>query len=217
VDDALRSAIAGLSREHSDEGLDLADLHADPIRQFEVWMSDAIAAGFVMPNAMTLATVGPDGQPSARVTLLKGVDDTGFIFFSNYESRKGTELIDNPKAALVFYWEGLGRQVRVEGVVERLSAEESDAYFQTRSLGSRVGAWASPQSRVLADRAELDQLVFEITERFGDGDIPLPPHWGGFRLLPERIEFWKGRRSRLHDRFRYTRTTDGWLIERLAP
>jgi pyridoxamine 5'-phosphate oxidase len=217
VDDALRSALAGRSREHSDEGLDLADLNADPIRQFEIWMSDTLDAGLAMPNAMTLATVGSNGQPSARITLLKGVDELGFVFFSNYESRKGSELLGNPKAALVFYWEALGRQVRVEGQVERLSAEESDVYFQTRSLGSRIGAWASPQSSVLADRAELDRMVADVTERFDPDDIPLPPHWGGFRLLPDRIEFWKGRRSRLHDRFRYTRTADGWLIERLAP
>lgn len=217
MDDGLRGAIAGLSREHSDDGLELADLRSDPLQQFEVWMSDAINAGLAMPNAMTIATVGPTGRPSARVTLLKGVDDDGFVFFSNYESRKGVELGENPYAALVFYWEGLGRQVRVEGAVERLSNDESDAYFQTRSLGSRIGAWASPQSSVLADRGELDRLVAEVTERFGNGDIPLPPHWGGLRLVPDRIEFWKGRRSRLHDRFQYTRIDDGWRIERLAP
>lgn len=217
MDDGLRGAIAGITREHSDDGLELADLRADPFEQFELWMSEAIEAGLPTPNAMTLATVGADGRPSARITLLKGVDKRGFTFFSNYESRKGRELRSNPQAALVFHWNELGRQVRVEGPVEQLSEVESDAYFQTRSLGSRVGAWASPQSSVIADRAELNELVAEVEERFGDGEIPLPPHWGGFRLLPERIEFWKGRRSRLHDRFRFTSTQAGWLVERLAP
>ena len=210
-------AIADLRREYSLEGLNEGDLDPSPFRQFERWFRQAMDAPVLETNAMTLATVGPGGRPSARITLLKGVDDQGFVFFSNYESRKGMELLDNPKAALVFYWEGLGRQVRVEGEVERLTAEESDAYFQTRSLGSRIGAWASPQSRVLADRAELDRLVADVTDQFGDGEIPLPPHWGGFRLIPDRIEFWKGRRSRLHDRFHYARTPTGWRIERLAP
>lgn len=215
--DRLRGTIAGLKREHGDEGLELDNLHADPLEQFELWFSDAIEANLLTPNAMTLATVGEDGQPSARITLLKGFDERGFIFFSNYESRKGRELLAHPLAALVFHWSELGRQVRIEGRVERLVVDESDAYFRSRSHGSRIGAWASPQSTVIADRAELERLVRETEERFADDEIPLPPHWGGFLLVPARIEFWKGRRSRLHDRFRFTRQPDGWQVQRLAP
>ena len=215
--DRLRGTMAGLSREHGDEGLDIDDLRADPLEQFELWFNEAVQAQLLTPNAMTLATVGADGRPSARITLLKGFDERGFMFFSNYESRKGRELLARPQAALVFYWSELGRQVRIEGSVERLGAEESEAYFRSRSLGSRIGAWASPQSSVITDRAELDRLVRETEQRFEGDEVPLPPHWGGFLLVPEQIEFWKGRRSRLHDRFQFTRQPDGWLVERLAP
>jgi pyridoxamine 5'-phosphate oxidase len=217
VVDRLRGIIAGLTREHSDEGLDLGDLRADPLEQFELWLGAAIEANLPTPNAMTLATVGDDGQPSARVTLLKGFDERGFVFFSNYDSRKGRELLAHPVAAVVFHWSELGRQVRIEGRVERLGVDESDAYFKSRSYGSRIGAWASPQSTVIADRAELERLVRETEKRFADEEIPLPPHWGGFLLVPQQVEFWKGRRSRLHDRFQYTLQPDGWFVQRLAP
>jgi pyridoxamine 5'-phosphate oxidase len=217
VVDRLRGIIAGLTREHSDEGLDLGDLRADPLEQFELWLGEAIEANLPTPNAMTLATVGDDGQPSARVTLLKGFDERGFVFFSNYDSRKGRELLAHPVAAVVFHWSELGRQVRIEGRVERLGVDESDAYFKSRSYGSRIGAWASPQSTVIADRAELERLVRETEKRFADEEIPLPPHWGGFLLVPQQVEFWKGRRSRLHDRFQYTWQPDGWFVQRLAP
>jgi pyridoxamine 5'-phosphate oxidase len=207
-----------LRREHQDSGIDIADLADDPLQQFGAWMQAAIEAQTHLPNAMTVATVGADGRPSARITLLKGFDQDGFVFFSNFESRKGSELAREPHAALVFYWGELGRQVRVEGAVERVSAAESEDYFATRSRGSQIGAWASPQSRVIAGRAELDRLVAEIETRFEGEDIPLPPHWGGFRLRPTLIEFWHGRASRLHDRIRYTRQDAGaWRRERLAP
>ncbi len=199
-------------------GIDAGDLLDDPLVQFERWMQEAIDAGVHLPNAMTVATVDQDGRPSARITLLKGIDEEGFVFFSNYESRKGRQLQGNPNAAFVFYWGELGRQVRVEGQVERVSESESADYFATRSRGSQLGAWASPQSQVIADRAELEALVESVRERFAGDDIPLPPHWGGFRLRPTMVEFWVGRPSRLHDRFRYTKRHDGeWLHERLAP
>ncbi len=207
-----------LRREHEDDGLDPDTLLDDPLAQFERWLQDALDAGELLPNAMTLATADADGRPSARITLLKGIDDGGFVFFSNYESRKGRQLAENPMAALVFYWGALSRQVRVEGVVERVSEQDSADYFATRSRGSQLGAWASPQSRVLADREELEELVRTAEEGFEGEQIPLPPHWGGFRLRPTMIEFWKGRASRLHDRFRYSRADSGaWTRERLAP
>lgn len=207
-----------LRREHEDDGFDVGDLLDNPIAQFERWMQEAIDAGEHLPNAMTLATADESGRPSARITLLKGVDDDGFVFFSNYDSRKGRQLSASPYAALVFYWGEMGRQVRVEGGVERVSETESSDYFATRSRGSQLGAWASPQSTVLANRQELEAIVQQFSDRFEGCDIPLPPHWGGFRLRPEMIEFWKGRASRLHDRFRYTRLESGdWTIERLAP
>jgi pyridoxamine 5'-phosphate oxidase len=207
-----------IRREHEDVGVDAGDLLDDPLAQFERWMQEAIDAGVHLPNAMTVATVGQDGRPSARITLLKGVDEEGFVFFSNYDSRKGGQLQGNSNAAFVFYWGDLGRQVRVEGQVERVSESESADYFATRSRGSQLGAWASPQSQVIADRAELEALVASVEERFAGDDIPLPPHWGGFRLRPTMVEFWVGRRSRLHDRIRYTKRQGGeWLRERLAP
>jgi pyridoxamine 5'-phosphate oxidase len=166
---------------------------------------------------MTLATAAPDGAPSARMMLLKGVDSRGFVFFTNYESRKSNELLANPRAALVFHWPVLQRQVRVEGAVARLPQAESEAYFRTRARGSRIGAWASKQSAELSTRAELDERVREYEAKFAGEDVPLPPFWGGFRLAPAAIEFWQGRVNRLHDRIRYTRTADGWSIARLYP
>jgi pyridoxamine 5'-phosphate oxidase len=166
---------------------------------------------------MTLATASRDGVPSARIVLLKGVDERGFTFFTDYRSRKGAELTENPLAALTFLWKEIERQVRIMGAVSRVSAEESEAYFRTRPPGSQLGAWASTQSAVIASRAELDQRLQEVTARFASGDVPLPPHWGGFRVVPDEIEFWQGRQNRLHDRLRYTREQSGWTIVRLSP
>jgi pyridoxamine 5'-phosphate oxidase len=206
---------------HSEDvraGLVEADVDPDPMVQFGRWFDDAMAADLVEPSAMTLATATADGVPSARMVLLRGVDQRGFVFYSNYESRKAAELTANPLAALVFWWGELQRQIRVEGPVERTSQEESAAYFRTRPLGSRLSAWASPQSRVIPSRAVLDERVAELAAGHPDGDIPLPPFWGGYRLVPELVELWQGRPNRLHDRLRYTRLVDGgWRIERLAP
>jgi pyridoxamine 5'-phosphate oxidase len=194
------------------------DVDPDPIRQFESWFDEATKSGNAEPNAMTLATATPDGRPSARVVLLRGLDDRGFAFFTNYDSRKGRELDSNPFAALVFFWHELERQVRVEGSVERVSAEESDSYFQGRPASARIGAWASPQSEVIKSRELLENRCRELEMGFENGAIPRPSNWGGFRLVPETIEFWQGRPSRLHDRLRYTRRgKSDWLIERLAP
>jgi pyridoxamine 5'-phosphate oxidase len=171
-----------------------------------------------LPETAVLATATAGGAPSARAVLVKGAGDDDFLFFTNYESRKGRELAENPRAALVFLWQPLGRQVRVEGTVERLSEEESAAYFATRPTGSQLGAWASPQSSVLTSRESLERRVADAEARFADGEIPLPPHWGGFRLTPDAVEFWQHRENRLHDRLRYRRGPDGgWLVERLAP
>jgi pyridoxamine 5'-phosphate oxidase len=206
---------------HSEDmraGLVEADVDPDPMVQFGRWFDDAEAADLVEPSAMTLATATAEGVPSARMVLLRGVDQRGFVFYTNYESRKAAELAANPRAALVFWWGELQRQIRVEGPVERTSQQESAAYFRTRPLGSRLSAWASPQSRVIPGRAVLDQRVAELAAGHPDGDIPLPPFWGGYRLVPEVVELWQGRPNRLHDRLRYTRSADGrWQIKRLAP
>ena len=200
--------------------LNLREDEVDPnaIRQFERWFDEAMKAGVSEPDAMTLATATTDGRPSARVVLLRGVDDRGFVFFTNYDSRKGRELAANPWAALVLFWHELERQVRVEGQVRRVSVQESDHYFQSRPAGSRIGAWASPQSEVITSRESLEVRCQELEKSFEDDTIPRPPNWGGFRLVPETIEFWQGRPSRLHDRLRYTRREQSkWLVERLAP
>ncbi|MGQ0670677.1 MAG: pyridoxamine 5'-phosphate oxidase [Actinomycetota bacterium] len=194
------------------------DLDPDPFAQFRTWLEAAEAAGVRMPNAMTLATASPDGRPSARSVLLRGLDERGFVFFTNYESRKGRQLSENPHAALVFLWKDLERQVCVTGAVERTSREESEEYFRTRPRDARLGAWASRQSAVIGSRAELDTRFEELARRNPGENIPLPPFWGGFRLFPDTIEFWQGRPHRLHDRFRYSRQPEeGWLIERLSP
>jgi pyridoxamine 5'-phosphate oxidase len=200
---------------------DLAEDHtdADPIVQFRRWLEEAVAHDPLDPTAMTLATADAQGRPSARVVLLKGYDERGFVFFTNYDSRKGRELAENPHAALVFYWPAFDRQVRIEGTVERVAREESEAYFRTRPEGARLGAWASPQSRVIAGRGALEEAVAEVTARFAGRPegIPCPEFWGGFRLRPGVIEFWHGRPNRLHDRIVYRREGEGWRRERLAP
>lgn len=193
------------------------DLDPDPLRQFRAWYGEAEAAGLAMPEAMALATAAADGRPSVRMVLLKRADESGFGFHTNLESRKGEELAANPRAALLFHWQPLGRQVRIEGAVEPAPAAESEAYFRTRPIGSRLAAWASPQSRPLADREELTRLFGEARVRFGDGEVPLPPHWGGLRVVPDAYEFWQHGDDRLHDRVRYLRQGDGWRRERLAP
>jgi pyridoxamine 5'-phosphate oxidase len=197
--------------------VDERDLDRDPLRQFQTWFGEAAEAGVEVPEAMALATATPDGRPSARMVLLKAADERGFAFHTNYESRKGEELAANPRAALLFHWRPAGRQVRVEGPVERVPAEESEAYFRTRPAGSRLAAWASPQSRPLPARAELDRLYEDAAARFPGEEVPLPPYWGGFRLVPEAYEFWQHRENRLHDRVRYERDAAGWKRLRLAP
>jgi len=209
--------LAALRRDYALATLDERDVDADPIRQFERWFADAAAARVPEPNAMTLSTATRDGVPSARIVLLKGVDANGFAFYTDYRSRKGAELAENPLAALTFLWKEIERQVRITGSVSRVSTQESDAYFRTRPPGSRLGAWASHQSAVLASREELEARVQDVIGRFPDGDVPLPPHWGGFRVAPDEIEFWQGRPDRLHDRLLYRRGEQGWEISRLSP
>jgi pyridoxamine 5'-phosphate oxidase len=206
-----------MRREYARAALAEADVDPDPVVQFGRWFEQAEQAGLLEPTAMTLATATPDGRPSARMVLLRGVDERGFCFYTNYESRKGAELAANPRAALVFWWGELERQVRVEGPVERTSRSESEAYFHSRPPGSQLSAAASPQSRVIDDRAALERRVTELATGHRDGELPLPDFWGGFRLTPEVVEFWQGRPNRLHDRLRYRRAGDTWRIERLAP
>jgi pyridoxamine 5'-phosphate oxidase len=210
--------VSDMRIEYTWSGLSEADMDADPLRQFEKWFEQALAANLPEPNAMTLATATPDGRPSARMVLLKAFDAAGFVFFTNYESRKGRELTANPRAALLFFWPQLQRQVRIEGTVERVLEAESDAYFRSRPLGSRLSAWASPQSEVIASRNILEKRMCELAKQFPDGEVPRPPHWGGYRVYPLTIEFWQGRSDRLHDRLRYQRVqTNGWRLERLSP
>jgi len=209
--------ISDLRREYTLHGLSEADVHADPVEQFRVWFDQAVTAGLPDANAMTLATTKPDGRPSARVVLLKHFDANGFLFFTNYQSRKGRELAKNPAAALLFFWPQLERQVRIEGMVTFTSAEESDVYFRGRPLESRLGACASPQSEVVSDRGELERLLAEVRAHCPGEEVPRPPHWGGYRLTPDLFEFWQGRPGRLHDRLEYFRAGGAWRLRRLAP
>lgn len=215
----MTQTLADMRRDYTRDGLSEDQAPLEPFVLFKSWFADAVQTEQlpVEPNAMTLATVDADGRPHCRVLLLKGLDEQGFSFFSNYQSAKGEHLQANPFAAMTFFWPTLERQVRIEGRVERVSSVESDAYFQVRPLGSRLGAWASPQSRVIRDRGELEGLLAQAQRRFADHAPECPPHWGGYRLLPERIEFWQGRASRLHDRLDYRRDGDIWLRQRLAP
>lgn len=209
--------VARLRKEYTRAGLRETDLHPDPIEQFRRWFDDVLAADLHEPNAMILATATPDGRPSARTVLLKGFDGRGFVFYTNYEGRKSRELEANPRAALLFYWGVLERQVRIEGHTFRTSEKESDAYFASRPRGSQVGAWVSEQSRPVESRAVLERRVQELEAEYEGREIPRPPFWGGYRVEPEIIEFWQGRENRLHDRLVYRRAYGGWKTERLQP
>jgi pyridoxamine 5'-phosphate oxidase len=208
--------VSDLRQEYMRAGLSETDADPDALRQFDMWLRDAVQAGLPLPNAMTLATVDAAGAPDARVVLLKGLEHGGFAFYTNYRSRKARELEARPAACLVFQWSELERQVRIEGAAEKVSAAESDAYFASRPLGARLSAWASAQSEAVPSRKILEQEMEQVTKRFGSAP-PRPPHWGGYRVMPRQIEFWQGRADRLHDRLRYTRAGSAWRIERLAP
>jgi pyridoxamine 5'-phosphate oxidase len=209
--------VAALRQEYSVHGLRRVDLDPDPFKQFGTWFTAAVEAGVRDVNAMTLATVSSDGQPTGRVVLLKGYGHDGFIFYTNYHSEKGRHLEKNPRAGLVILWKELERQIRIDGVAQKISREESIRYFHSRPVGSQLGAWVSHQSEVIDARRVLDARLAELTERFAGQEIPLPPHWGGYRVRPDRFEFWQGRPNRLHDRFRYTREDKYWCLERIAP
>lgn len=209
--------LQGLRKEYTRAGLQEADLAPGPTDQFRRWFDEALAAGLHEPNAMTVATATPDGRPSARVVLLKGFDERGFVFYTNYEGRKGGELGENPHAALVFYWGELERQVRIEGLVSRVPGEESDAYYESRPRGSRLGAWASAQSREVEGRGALEERLHGLEVEHEGQEIHRPPFWGGFLVEPEAVEFWQGRENRLHDRLVYRRAREGWEVVRLQP
>lgn len=214
--------LQNLRQDYRAASLDISDVETEPFKQFAKWFSEALEVSTDEPNAMTLATVSAEGKPSARVVLLKGFDNQGFVFYTNYSSKKGQDLLQNPNAALCFWWYALERQVRIEGIIEKVTKEESEAYFQSRPRGSQIGAMASPQSQVVIDRIALEQKYAELAQQYGDTEggqpIPKPEFWGGYRLRPQMIEFWQGRRSRLHDRIRYVLTENkAWRIERVAP
>lgn len=209
--------IADLRQDYRYQALLESEVDADPFRQFQIWFDQAVAAALPEPNAMTLATVTSDGKPAARMVLLKGCGPDGFIFYTNYRSRKGQELTQTPWAALVFWWAELERQVRIEGAVSLVSGAETEAYFHSRPRGSQIGAWASEQSQVICDRITLEDRLRTLEQQYQDQPIPRPPHWGGYRLKPDLIEFWQGRPNRLHDRLCYRRLEQQWQIERLSP
>jgi pyridoxamine 5'-phosphate oxidase len=210
-------SLQDLRRDYSLAGLLESDLGPDPFAQFRVWFAEAQAAKGIEPNAMTVATADASGNPGARTLLLKGIDERGFIFYTNYESAKGHNLTANPRAELLFYWAELERQVRIHGAVEQLERSASESYFRSRPVGSQLGALASAQSTVVPSRDYLEATYAELEQRYADEPVPLPDYWGGYRVVPEWIEFWQGRRSRMHDRLRYRRDRDGWFVERLAP
>ena len=213
----MDSKLAAMRRDYQMQDLNETDVAADPITQFQRWFEDAVRSEVDEPNGMTLSTVDAAGQPTARVVLLKIIDQRGLAFFTNLDSRKGRHLAANPRAALSFWWAPLGRQVRFEGQIQPVAASEADDYFASRPLGSRIGAWASPQSQVIESRAALEAAEQAFAEKFADGEVPRPPRWGGYRLAPTRAEFWQGRSNRLHDRICYREVDGRWRIERLAP
>ena len=210
-------SISSIRKDYQLRSLSENDVDLNPIKQFSNWWDEALISKIDEVNAMTLSTITELGRPSARVVLLKGFDEDGFIFFTNYDSEKGIHLLKHPFASLVFFWKELERQVRVEGRCEKVSNKESDEYFQSRPRGSQLGAWASPQSRIIGGRELLEKNILSLERTYADTTIPRPPHWGGFRVIPDKIEFWQGRSSRLHDRIRYTKSDGAWVIDRLAP
>lgn len=214
----MNTTVADFRKEYTLKGLSETDVHRNPFEQFKIWFDQAVAAELPEPNAMTIATATPDGKPSARMVLLKGYDQRGFVFYTNYESNKAQQLIENPWAAITFWWAELERQVRIEGRVEKLTAAESDDYFNSRPKGSQLGAWVSDQSQVIPSREVLEQRLQQLKQDYENKEVPRPTHWGGFRVIPSEIEFWQGRPSRLHDRLLYNRGKDGdWVIQRLSP
>ncbi|MFD2573772.1 pyridoxamine 5'-phosphate oxidase [Spirosoma soli] len=213
----MPSTISDLRKEYTLNGLDTADVSPDPIAQFRHWFEAALDAGVPEPNAMHVSTVTANGRPDGRIVLLKDASDAGFVFYTNYQSSKGQQLINHPFASLTFFYPELERQIRIEGHVEKVSEAESDVYFNSRPRGSQIGAWVSNQSSVIASRDVLENRQRELESQFADKPVPRPPHWGGFRVMPDAIEFWQGRPSRLHDRIRYRKQDGNWIIERLSP
>jgi pyridoxamine 5'-phosphate oxidase len=209
--------ISDIRKTYSAGALNESDVLTNPLEQFKVWLQQAIEAGTLEPTAMTLATADKKGRPSARTVLLKNVDEQGFVFYTNYESRKANDITENPQAALLFFWDRLERQVRIEGRINKVSREQSETYFKSRPYGSQLGAWVSQQSSVITSREVLEEKVRDLENKFSEGHVPLPEFWGGYLLTPDSIEFWQGRPSRLHDRLRYSKISNNWKIERLSP